>query len=49
MKEAVDAGVISILFGAGVGISTDGVGSDPTDDFWWITNIQRYYENPVAR
>lgn len=44
---ARDAGVRLILFGAGVGDSTDGVGNPPTDDFWWITKVQRYYENPV--
>lgn len=42
-----DAGVRLILFGAGVGDSTDGVGNPPTDAFWWITKAQRYYENPV--
>jgi len=47
IAQARDAGVRLILFGAGVGDSTDGVGSPPTDDFWWITKAQRYYENPV--
>jgi len=47
MQETADAGVISVLFGAGVGDSTDGVGSDPTEAFWWITKVQEYYENPV--
>jgi hypothetical protein len=46
-KEAVDAGIISILFGAGVGNSTDGVGSPPTDSYWWITRIQTYFNNPA--
>jgi hypothetical protein len=45
--NAANAGVNSILFGAGVGDSTDGVGSPPTDDYWWITKIQKYYLNPV--
>jgi hypothetical protein len=49
MQEARDNGVISVLFGAGVGASTDGVGSPPTDNFWWITQVQRYYLNPVPR
>ncbi|MGL4655000.1 MAG: hypothetical protein ACRCWM_03815, partial [Sarcina sp.] len=40
MEEAKDAGVISMLFGAGVGASTDAVGSPPTDDYWWITKAQ---------
>ncbi len=47
MQEAKDAGVISILFGAGVNSSTDGVGSPPTDAYWWIHKIQNYYNNPV--
>lgn len=46
-KEAVDAGIISILFGAGVGNSTDGVGSPPTDSYWWITKAQTYFNNPA--
>lgn len=44
---ARDSGVNAILFGAGVGISTDGVGSPPTDDYWWITKVQEYFTNPV--
>lgn len=44
---ARDSGVTAILFGAGVGISTDGVGSPPTDDYWWITKVQEYFRNPV--
>lgn len=44
-----NVGIISILFGAGVGISTDGVGSPPTENYWWITKIQEYYKNPVMR
>ncbi|MCA9021727.1 MAG: hypothetical protein KDA74_16370, partial [Planctomycetaceae bacterium] len=36
-----------ILFGAGVGISTDAIGSEPTDDYWWITKVQEYYQDPV--
>lgn len=47
MAEAREAGVISVLFGAGVGASTDGVGSPPTDDYWWISKVQEYYQNPV--
>ena len=46
MQEAVDAGVISIMFGAGVGDSVDGVGTPPSDDYWWITKSQEYFENP---
>lgn len=47
MQEAADAGVTCILFGAGVGSSTDAVGDPPTDSYWWITKAQRYYKNPV--
>lgn len=47
IEEARDAGITQILFGAGVGISTDGVGSPPTDGYWWITRVQDYFENPV--
>ncbi|MBX7132490.1 MAG: cellulose binding domain-containing protein [Fimbriimonadaceae bacterium] len=39
-KAAAQAGVTMMLFGAGVGDSTDGVGSPPTDDYWWITKSQ---------
>jgi len=45
--EARDAGVVMVLFGAGVGASTDGVGTPPTDDYWWITRAQDYYASPV--
>ncbi len=45
-REAADAGIISVLFGAGVGNSTDGVGSPPTDSYWWITKAQSYFNNP---
>ncbi|WP_145176739.1 glycosyl hydrolase family 8 [Gimesia aquarii] len=47
IEEARAAGVRQILFGAGVGISTDSIGSEPTDDYWWITKVQEYYQNPV--
>lgn len=48
MEEAQAAGVRQILFGAGVGISTDSIGTEPTDDYWWITKVQEYYQDPVA-
>ena len=48
MEEARAAGVRQILFGAGVGISTDSIGTEPTDDYWWITKVQEYYQDPVA-
>ena len=50
MQEAADAGVFSILFGAGVGDSTDGVGIDqslPTDNYYWIQKVQQYYQNRI--
>ncbi len=49
INEAKAAGIIAVLFGAGVGISTDGVGDPPTEDYWWISKIQSYYQNPVQR
>lgn len=47
MEEAKEAGIISMLFGAGVNSSTDAVGSPPTDDYWWMVKAQKYYDNPV--
>ncbi|MGL5084453.1 MAG: hypothetical protein ACRC68_01805, partial [Clostridium sp.] len=47
MQEAKDAGVVSMLFGAGVNSSTDAVGSPPTEDYWWMTKAQQYYKNPL--
>lgn len=47
MEEARDSGIVSVLFGAGVGASTDAVGSPPTDDYFWITKAQHYYDNVV--
>ncbi|WP_028862674.1 Ig-like domain-containing protein [Psychromonas aquimarina] len=43
MQEVRDAGVIAALFGAGVGASTDGVGSPATDSYFWIQKVQSYY------
>lgn len=50
MQEAKDAGIVSILYGAGVGGSTDAVGSEPApnDNYWWITKAQRYYKDPLS-
>lgn len=47
IEEAMEAGVRQILFGAGVSASTDSIGAEPTDDYWWITKVQEYYQNPV--
>lgn len=45
LQETKDAGVISVLFGAGVGASTDGIGDPATDDYFWIQKVQDYYLN----
>jgi len=47
MQEAKNSGVIAILFGPGVGGSTDDVGSPPTDGYWWISQVQNYYNQPI--
>lgn len=47
MQEAKESGIIAILFGPGVGASTDDVGSPPTDGYWWIAQAQNYFKNPV--
>lgn len=46
-QETTEVGVRLILFGAGVGASTDGVGAPPTDDYFWIQKVQEYYKNGV--
>lgn len=48
IQETMNAGVRLVLFGAGVGHSTDGVGAPPTDDFFWIQKVQEYYKNGVV-
>nr|MDJ0703624.1 glycosyl hydrolase family 18 protein [Leptolyngbyaceae cyanobacterium MO_188.B28] len=48
IQAAKEAGITSIMFGAGVGISTDGVGSPPSDGGWWISQTQEYYQKPIA-
>lgn len=45
MQDVKDAGIITTLFGAGVGPSTDGIGNPPTDDYFWIQKVQDYYLN----
>ncbi|SHK14388.1 hypothetical protein SAMN02745163_03268 [Clostridium cavendishii DSM 21758] len=47
MQEAKDAGIISMLFGAGVNGSTHSTGTPPDDSYWFITKIQKYYQNPL--
>jgi hypothetical protein len=48
--------VDTILFGAGVGDSTDAIGfledngeglKQPTDGYFWIEKVQEYYHNGV--
>ncbi len=48
MEETARAGVTAVLFGAGVGQSTDGVGSPPSEDYFWIQKVQEYYSNGPA-
>ncbi|MGK7909095.1 MAG: glycosyl hydrolase family 18 protein [Synechococcus sp.] len=45
MDDVQAAGVTNVLFGAGVGVSTDGVGDPPTDGYWWISQVQDYYQS----
>lgn len=48
MQQVKDAGIISTLFGAGVGISTDGIGNPATDDYFWVQKVQNYYlDGPI--
>jgi hypothetical protein len=49
-----DAGVVAVLFGAGVGIATRGVPQpsgtvldEPTDGYYWITRAGEYYAHPL--
>jgi chitodextrinase len=55
LPEAANAGVVAILMGAGVGVSTRGIpqpGSypeeQPTDGYYWISRVQEYYRGPVT-
>ncbi|MEZ5351604.1 MAG: cellulose binding domain-containing protein [Bryobacteraceae bacterium] len=47
IRDAAQAGVRVILFGAGVGASTSSVGEPPSDSYWWITKAQNYYNDPA--
>ena len=47
MSLTANFGVQCVLFGAGVGDSTQGVGSPPTDGGWWITKAQTYYDHTI--
>lgn len=48
-EEVSQSGIKIVLMGAGVGISTDGVGSPPTDDYFWIQKVQDYYINNLTQ
>lgn len=52
MDQAAAAGVPIILFGAGVGNSTEGIplngATAPTDGGLWITKVQRYFAKPIV-
>lgn len=54
MAAAAQAGVGAILFGAGVGQSTQGTPTPtpnptaPTDGYFWISQIQRYFLSPLT-
>ena len=54
IQEAANAGIVAILMGAGVGVSTRGIPQPgaypeelPTDNYYWITRVQEYYASPV--
>jgi hypothetical protein len=47
MSDAASAGVVAVLFGAGVGASTTNVGAPPSDGYWWIRKAQKYLADPV--
>jgi hypothetical protein len=54
MHEVTTAGVVAVLFGAGVGVATRGVPQpsgtvldQPTDGYYWITRAQDYYAHLV--
>jgi hypothetical protein len=47
MTEAAAAGVMGMMFGAGVGASTTNVGDPPSDGFLWIVKAQEYLANPI--
>jgi hypothetical protein len=54
VDAAAAAGVVAVLFGAGVGAATRGVPQpsgatldQPTDGYYWITRVQDYYAHPT--
>jgi chitodextrinase len=53
-QEAANAGIVAILMGAGVGVSTRAIPqpgsypeSEPTENYYWITRVQEYLANPT--
>lgn len=55
LPEAANAGVVAILMGAGVGVSTRGIPQPgaspedvPTDGYYWISRVQDYLRAPVT-
>ncbi len=48
MQEAKNVGVMPVMFGAGVGVSTHGTGNPPTDDYFWIQKVQQYFKTGVV-
>jgi len=51
LADAKKAGVVSLMFGAGVGDSTDNIGLNNlglTDDHWWLVKASRYYQGGVV-
>lgn len=48
MAATQQSGIICAMFGAGVGMSTSGIGTPPTDQYFWIQKVQGYYlDGPV--
>jgi hypothetical protein len=53
---AKNNGVIALIIGAGMTMDTHNLpdpnstpSNIPTDSYWWITKVQRYYKNPVMK
>lgn len=48
MNATRQSGVVTVMFGAGVGASTTGIGNPPADQYFWIQKVQGYYlDGPV--
>jgi hypothetical protein len=51
LAEAKAAGIVTLMYGAGVGDSTDNVGLNNmplTDDHWWLVKASRYLRGTVV-